>query len=56
MADELEDLLEWISGEIEVEETGYTRDTDELRKNARKAGFNQGLRHVRDEVIDRIEK
>ena len=59
-AKSMEQLFEWVNEEIKqkseeiekLEHSGHTRD--KVRSHGRKVGFNQGLRHVREEIADRL--
>lgn len=58
---DMERLLEWLNDEIKeqsekIEQLGHAgSDRDSVRQNGRMVGFNHGLRHVREEVADRLE-
>jgi len=55
-------LFEWVNDEInqkskEIEELGHAgHDRQKVRSHGRKVGFNQGLRHVREEIAERLEE
>jgi len=58
----IEQLFEWVNEEIKrkseeiekLEHSGHKKD--KIRSHGRKVGFNQGLRHVREEIADRLDR
>lgn len=60
-ADDMEQLFEWVNDEIkrkseEIEKLEHAgHDRQKVRSHGRKVGFNQGLRHVREEIADRLK-
>jgi len=61
MTDDMEQLFEWVNEEIKrkseeiekLEHAGHKRQ--KVRSHGRKVGFNQGLRHVRERIADRLD-
>ena len=59
--DDMKQLFEWVNEEIKrkseeiekLEHAGHKRQ--KARSHGRKVGFNQGLRHVREEIADRLD-
>jgi len=58
---DMKQLFEWVNEEIkrkseEIEKLGHAgHKRQKVRSHGRKVGFNQGLRHVRDEIADRLD-
>ena len=59
-SDDMQRLFEWVNEEIKrkseeiesLEHAGHKRQ--KVRSHGRKVGFNQGLRHVREEIAGRL--
>jgi len=59
--DDMERLFKWVNDEIkrrsknieELEHAGH--DRQKVRSHGRKVGFNQGLRHVREEIAGQLD-
>jgi len=61
MSDDMERLFKWVNDEIKrrskkiekLEHAGH--DRQKVRSHGRKVGFNQGLRHVREEIAGQLD-
>ena len=58
---DMQRLFEWVNDEIKrrskkIEELGHAgHDRQKVRSHGQKVGFNQGLRHVREEIAGQLD-